>query len=368
MVRDIDGQSYNPAPLRNDPGYHHYYVPHVEWYTAGVDGNDISNINAIKNAVMTYGALGTCYCAGAYGNTMHYQPESTTQDPNHSVAIVGWDDSLTFSGAPGPGGWLCKNSWGAGWNGDGHLWISYYDKHAGHHPEMGAVSFRGVDLNPYLHTYSHDYHGWRDTLDTVSEAFNAFTAESNDPLAAVSFYTAADNVAYTVTVYDTFDDTGAGALLDELTSETGTFATTGYHTVDLASPVALTGGDDFYIYLSLSDSGQPIDRTSDIPVLLSAPAVTDHSVVSDAVAGQSYYLDGSTWEDLHDLYLFGSDLPGGGREVTGSANFCIKGLTLASGQGVPEPPALILLMLGGWLVLTTRRCRKRSTRTMPEVR
>ena len=348
-VRDTDGQSYSTPPARNHPSYHYYYARDIEWYTAGSNGNDISNIDVIKNAIMDHGALGTCYMAGGYGSTNHYQPESTTEDPNHSVAIVGWDDSRSFSGAPGDGGWLCKNSWGSTWNGDGHLWISYYDKHAGHHPEMGAVSFQNVELSRYTDVYYHDYHGWRDTLAGFDQACNVFTATSDDPLAAISFYTAVDDVTYTVKIYDTFSD---GTLADELATKNGTIDVTGYHTIDLDSLVPLTNGDDFYMYLQLSDGGLPFDRTSNIPVLL-APGVTDGSVVSDAGVGQSYYYDGKAWTDLYDLYLYDSDL---GREVTGSANFCIKGLT-----AVPEPGSLVIwLTVVLALALLCARTRRAS--------
>ncbi len=346
-VRGVDSYVNNePAPARSLESYHYYYVRDVEWYTAGSNGNDISNIDTIKSALMESGAMGTCYYhTGSYGYPNHYQPESTTAEPNHSVAIVGWDDAKTFSGAPGTGGWLCKNSWGTGTGDNGYFWISYYDKHAGHHPEMGAVSFRNVEPMQYSSVYYHDTHGWRDTLENVSKAFNAFTADGDDPLAAVSFYTATDGVAYTVRVYDSF---AGGALSGELASKSGTIEVTGFHTVDLDSMVWMSDGDDFYILLELSDGGQAIDCTSTVPVLLGAPAVTDGSIVSDAAPGESYYFDGTTWLDLYGMYLYGSDV---GREITGSANFCIKGLT------VPEPTTLALLSLCGLAIVQRRRRR-----------
>ena len=346
-VRDLDGQSHNPPPLRNGPTYHHYYARDIEWYTAGsISGpGDLGKLDTIKQVIIDQGAVGTCmyYDNEFYSGGKHYQPVSDTRDPNHSIAIVGWDDGIEFAAAPGDGAWLCKNSWGSSWNGDGHFWISYYDKHAGQHPEMGAVSFQDVELSEYTHTYYHDYHGWRDTLTTHDTAFNAFTADGDDPLAAVSFYAAADDVTYTVKIYDIFS---GGELSDELATKTGTLDVTGYHTVDLDSLVELTEGDDFYIYLELSGGGLAFDRTSEIPVLLGAAAVTDGSVVSDAAAGESYYLDGTTWMDLYDLYLYGSDV---GRDVTGSANFCIKGFT------VPEPGTLLLLAIAGLCLLGYRR-------------
>jgi C1A family cysteine protease len=318
-VREEDAPYYNlpTPPGRNDPDYHHYYAKNIEWFVAEPD---LSNINTIKNIIMDEGVMGTAFCVSSSywkdmgGYIAHYQPPSTTSDPNHAVAIIGWDDDKVTP-APDPGAWLCKNSWGNWGPENGYFWISYYDKWSGQHPEMGAVSFQDVEYEPFSTIYYHDYHGWRDTLADVSEAFNAYNATQNDTLISVGFFTAEDDVDYDVIIYDTFK---SGELQDELISTSGNIVYYGFHSIDLPSAINLTRGDDFYVYVKLYSGGHPFDRTSDVPVLLGASSRT--IVKSTANPKESYYKSDSTWYDLYD-YQFSDP------SWDETANFCIKAMT-----------------------------------------
>jgi C1A family cysteine protease len=310
-VRDIDGQSFETPPDRDGPDYHYFYVRDIEWYTVK---RDLSNIDLVKEKLMEHGVMGTAMAYNyAFINEdyIHYQTSGSPLPPNHAVAIVGWDDQKETPASAGPGAWLCKNSWDTDWGLDGYFWISYYDKHCTHQPEMGAVSFQNVEPMPYHRVYYHDYHGWRKTLEEITEAFNLFVAQEDEVLQSVSFFTAADSVDYTITVYDHYS---GGQLAGELASVSGFIEHMGLHTIDLDTPVPLTQDDDFCLSVELSTGGQPYDCTSEVPVLLGAAYKT--LVESSSEPGQSHYRSGGQWLDLYDL--------------DSTANFCIKGLTVSA--------------------------------------
>jgi len=316
---EYDADWYNSAPARYNDTYEYFYPNDIEWFTAG---SDLSSINTIKEKIMTEGVVGTCICYSSgfvssfEGYLSFYQPNSSSIDPNHAVAIVGWDDTK-ITQASLPGAWICKNSWGSDWGPeDGYFWVSYYDKWCCQHPEMGAVSYQDVQFKPYNSTYFYDYHGWRDTLIDISEAFNIFISKGNETLKAVSFYTAIDNVQYTVKVYDRYE---GGVLLDEHAILSGTINYKGYHTIALPNPIKLSADDDYYIYVKLFSGGQAIDRTSEVPVLLGAQN-RGTIVTSVAHPGESYFRSGSCWLDLYD-YSFSDPT------WNHTANFCIKAFT-----------------------------------------
>jgi C1A family cysteine protease len=357
------------TPEKNDPSYKKLYVRDIEFFTIG---DHLERIDVIKKEIMKYGGMGTAYMSNGQRlskENIHYQPIDSKGDPNHSVCIVGWDDNKISADdakkAPKPGAWLIKNSWGEARGDKGYYWISYYDKHSARHPEMGAVSFHNIEPLAYSHIYYYDAHGWRDTLPTVTKAFNAFKATGRETMKAVSFYTSQHDVNYTIDIYSKFEN---GKLDGKLTTQKGTSEFCGFHTVDLQGPVALKENDMFYVCVELSAGGHAIDRTSNIPVLLDqaqppATAVQPPAkggdqppkkdepkkdqqpqkkgkgggggggakpvVLSKANPGESFYWDGYEWKDLYN-YTFVTPEWGvrAGVNFNHSANFCMKALAV----------------------------------------
>ncbi len=317
------------APPKYDISYDYYYAADIEWYFLEPD---LGNIDLLKQKIMTDGALTSCinWNEGEYITGFdHYQPPETFPPPNHAIAIIGWDDERVTP-APLPGAWLCKNSYGEAWMDGGYFWVSYYDKHCCRHSQTGVISFHNVDYLPnghyYNHFYYYDYHGWRRTKTDCDRAFNAFVAPRDQSLGSVSFYTAADSVSYTVIIYDNFE---SGQLTGELATATGLIEHLGFHTIDLIENVSLSAGDNFYIYLELSSGGQAYDCTAPTDATLGIIS-SGIPVPSRSAPGQSYFFNGSAWQDLY--------------EIDSTANFCIKGLAT---ELAPLPVYVISVRDGG---------------------
>lgn len=279
----------------------------------------------IKTTLMNSGAVETFIYFYPH-NSSYYNSSNYTYCYNganatdHGVTIVGWDDNKVTSG--GTGAWLIKNSWGtttASWGGvpndNGYFWLSYNDTYGGASGSMFGESFgNAVPAS----TYSQDY-DWS-TFGNISDlntpyAFNAYTASTNSLLKSVGFFTEAEGASYTVCVYGTYS---GGTLSNLLASTTGTETYAGYHTVDLTTPVSLTAGNKFYVYLNIANGGT-------YPLAFDY-AISGYDSACTASPGQSYYgFNGTSWTDLTTW--------------NSTANFCINALVQSSSD-TPAAPTL----------------------------
>ena len=298
--------------------------------------NSLDNDN-IKTAVAAYGAVyTTLYIVPSYPaefnsatNAYYYKP---TIQANHGVAIVGWNDSFSRtkfaagSQPPADGAFIVKNSWGTGWGEQGYFYVSYYDPNIGND---NAV-FTAQPTTNYNKIYQYDPLGNTGAFGDGSSAWgaNVFTATAAENLTAVSFYTLSLNAPYEVYVYT---DPVAGPINESgyAAHVAGTTAFPGYHTIPLASSIALRAGQKFSVVVKFTS-------TDDTPVPTEVP-IDGYSSQARANAGESYYHGGdsswstsSTWDDMTSYR---------GSENT---NICIKAFTVNSGATVTKPTQLSL--------------------------
>jgi C1A family cysteine protease len=100
---------------------HAHYQKIESWKYVG-SSYGVPSVEAIKQAIATYGPVAAAVCVGSAFSSYHSGIFSTdeknvckTGQVNHAVTLVGWDD--------GTDTWIMKNSWGTGWGESGYMRI-----------------------------------------------------------------------------------------------------------------------------------------------------------------------------------------------------------------------------------------------------
>jgi len=97
-VRGFDVEyedSFREPPPRDSESYHKYYPRHVEWY---VLKNDLSNIETIKDAIRTHGALGRRLRFTMIPTTLTTSPLRILETP--AMQWLSWAGMMTRSPRP----------------------------------------------------------------------------------------------------------------------------------------------------------------------------------------------------------------------------------------------------------------------------
>lgn len=264
-------------------------------------------IDGVKKAIMTYGAVQTSYYSsetflnkGYSSNKIYaqYCPESYASD--HAVTIVGWDDDYSknnFKSSYRPqnnGAWLVKNSWGDDWGLSGYFWLSYEDK--------SAVEATAFDVTPadddYDNSYQHDGGIANAYMQSDLTMANMFTAQSNEKLSAIGVAVSnASNSDYTIKIYVN-PETSKSVSANQakiVHEQSGIIERSGFVTIPLTSDVILSEADSFLIVVETSSSVL-VDIDQTIP--LEEPIFASSS--SSVLPSQSFVISYGEFIDATD--------------------------------------------------------------------
>lgn len=279
---------------------------------------DDKDFDGIKKAVMEYGAVHTSVYSPILNgdqNSLYYNEETNSMfnfDDNiqdHDIVIVGWDDNYSrdnFKVKPSKdGAFICKNSWGEEFGDDGYYYVSYEDTHIGTH----NIVYTRIDGNDnYDNIYQYDELGWVSKIGYKNEkamAANVYTAENEEILEAISFYSFSKNSSYKLYVVEDYMD--IESFNNKVLLTEGTYEESGYYTVDLPEDVNLSKGERYAVVLEITSPGlkHPI-----------AVEISNQLLYAEDVQvkpGESFIsFNGNVWEDAG---------------VQMGANVCLKAFT-----------------------------------------
>ena len=290
-------------------------------YLPDMDVDFDEGMNAIKDAIMNYGAVQTAmYASDRYLNKAewaHYCPRRV--NGNHAVAIIGWDDNYPKENfrqtPPKDGAWLIRNSWGKGMGIDGYYWASYYDTVVG---TNNAVYF-AKDKGESDYIYQYDPYGMTRTVGYNGKGYGANIfgpVKEKQYVNGAGFYVPAANTDYKV--YVVKDYKGLDSLKnDRVEVASGTVEYPGYTTVTFdKQEVQKDSKFAVVVYYTTLETYYPIPIEA---------RERKYASRVNAYPGQSYTSsDGAEWRDL-TVY-------------NSSANVCIKGFTTLDGEGTPDEP------------------------------
>ncbi|MDA3880740.1 MAG: lectin like domain-containing protein [Prolixibacteraceae bacterium] len=302
---------YNPntisCPMNNRfPPSLPFYIEEMQF----VPADEIE----IKRSVMAYGAVASAmyfnmenYSSSSY---KYYDNSIDESDYPHCVTIVGWNDTLTFNGATGKGGWIIKDSYGTNWANNGYFYCSYHD--------AGILSENVVfpsfsELPPSVNktiVYDHDEFGWVNNYGFSSNEAFALVKYTIRPLSSsigaqqikrIGTWAVEDNSSIEYSLYRTKN---GNSLENPITSGSINCENKGFYTIPLNVP-SDTLFSDIYIKIKYTcpngiSKPIPVEEKEEDHTTAFSPSTDACWISSD---GQSWKKTGSGTSYNFDLCI-----------------------------------------------------------------
>lgn len=269
----------------------------IDWWA--LSGATVPPTDALKQYLQQRGPLHTTVYAGDASNPAWqsafygYDGEGAlyydgTDEPNHSVLLVGWDDTIAHAG--GHGAWIVKNSWGDAWGGScdygdegGYFYIAYRSASIGCYASLvrayaaadDQVAVRGYDEAGYSGAFGFG--------GAVAWGLCRFPCTATAYLHRVEFWTSDATVDVDIYVYGSFAD---GTLSELLASKLDlAYPAAGYHSAALDAPLRIAAGQTLYVAVRFRNT------------TYTYPLVVDGSGPPESATTWASH-DGSGWTDL----------------------------------------------------------------------
>ncbi len=287
------------------------------------------NTDEIKTAVMEYGSVSVAgLIVTEYLNGAAYF-QNKYVGTNHQMIIVGWDDDYSVDNfraeckPTAPGAWLVKNSYDTTWGENGYFWISYEE------PSLNDFFVHDVSLTNEDETiYQYDGYGYNSMLSVQGyydgAVANVFTAEKNEAIDSVAFYTAQENVTYEISVYRNVtkgaDNPVEGGNKSSVITE-GVAQHTGYHKIKLDGTVPVSKGETFSIIVRMS-----VPESEENRIII---PVEGRDETHDGYYSRYYSSEpGQSFFTLSDLAWSAPILTNQDGSTTNLNNVCVKAFTV----------------------------------------
>ncbi|WP_407432505.1 C1 family peptidase, partial [Methanobrevibacter sp.] len=212
---------------------------------------NLTDNDEIKKAIMNYGSLAIEYYAATeapdYNNKTHAQYQNLSNDREHVVSVVGWDDNYPkenfLTTPPGDGAWILKDNFGLE-NGDrGFIYLSYYD--ISFLNSSYAVGFIIENTENYVRNYQTDLSGnmsfFEDMIGKDLAYKITYESQDNELISGVGTYFKYDGEPYTLYIY-------VNNELKHVQNGTGPYY--GFHTIKLTNEIPIRPGDNFTVEIT----------------------------------------------------------------------------------------------------------------------
>ncbi len=290
-----------------------YRLAEAEYYdvyrSEELNAMDEADINIVKKQVMEHGAVQCAYwgsSAYTFADDGCYYYQKGTNESNHAVTIIGWDDNIPaekFSDCDyvpqKSGAWLIQNSWDTDWGENGFFWISYED------PSLAEFTTFSFTDKKFDQTYEYDGYGplsgiYESDCDEASIA-NIYECTKDCYAEETGFYTDQDNMVCTVKIYTDVNESEptSGNLLAQ---KTQTLPFAGYHTLNLDKKVPIKKGERFSVVVTYKAAdGKTVPY---IPVEHTGLDLGNYAIFCNSNPGESFCSFGSNgeWMDTSEEF------------------------------------------------------------------